>query len=120
MLGLFQTPGHSGGEAGRVSIVTQPIAWLLCDISRIPFPDLLALPASLWAAVSLGGAVPPYKSDPPGGPSLVSWTESGRRRGCRQRAELLGHGKGCRFDSENNGQPTKGFKQGSNMIQFKF
>ena len=57
MLGLFQTPGHSGGEAGRVSIVTQPIAWLLCDISRIPSPDLLALPASLWAAVSLGGGL---------------------------------------------------------------
>ena len=55
MLGLFQTPGHSGGEAGSVSIVTQPIAWLLCDISSNPSPDLLALlPPSGLLSVSGG------------------------------------------------------------------
>ena len=55
MLGLFQTPGHSGGEAGRVSLVTQPIGWLLCDISRYPSPDLLALlPPSGLLSVSGG------------------------------------------------------------------
>ena len=55
MLGLFQTPGHSGGEAGRVSLVSQPIGWLLCDISRYPSPDLLALlPPSGLLSVSGG------------------------------------------------------------------
>lgn len=52
------------------------------------------------------------------GQSLVSSSGNSRRCGCRRRAELVGRGEECGLYSENNNQPMKGCKQGSNMILF--
>ena len=86
----------------------------------ITSPDLLALLTSLVAGVrglslytsQTCKALEEERqgrgnSQAPCRPSSVSWSESSRRWGCRWRAELLGHGKGSGFNSENNDQPKK-------------